>query len=341
MKRPPSRAGATPPGKPEPRRQTPGLRPPAEPAAPGAAGAERREKPARELKLPRIGKVAPAKASRATDANRITRDQLRAERERLLLLRESNRKSKRSTLRQMNREAKRFGRNRRQVRAIRITALSAFGALIALVLATLFTPLLAINKIEVSGLHRIKSESILAAVKSQIGVPLTMVDGAKIAEQLKGFKLIESFSTVALPPHTLQIRVIERQPVCIVTVAGVNHLYDVAGVELGQAKASDHYPVVSISGSPKNSKNYADAIQVLLALPVNLVRRVEVVEARSQDNVVIQLKGLAGQQILWGDASKSALKAKVLAQLIKHVPRSRVATIDVSAPTAPVVRYGN
>ena len=65
------------------------------------------------------------------------------------------------------------------------------------------------------------------------------------------------------------------------------------------------------------------------------------VEARSQDNVVIQLKGLAGQQIIWGDASRSSLKATVLASLIKHVPRNQVATIDVSAPTAPVVRYGN
>ena len=280
-------------------------------------------------------------ARKKPDSNQITREQIRAERERLLLVRASSRSSKRNSLRQVNREAKRFGRNRRRVKAFRIAGVSAFAALIALVLASLFTPLLAIQKIEVSGLKRISTSDILTAVAPQVGVPLTMVSTDKIAAELSNFKLIESFSTVALPPHTLQLRIIERQPVCIVTVAGVNHLYDVAGVELGQAKASDRYPVVSISGSPKNSKNFADAIQVLLSLPVTLVHRVAVVEARSQDNVLIQLKGLAGQQIIWGDSSKSALKAKVLASLIRHVRRSQIATIDVSAPTAPVVRYGN
>ncbi|MEO0024070.1 MAG: hypothetical protein RL196_511 [Actinomycetota bacterium] len=287
-------------------------------------------------------KKPPSRAAKPkAGATKITREQLRAERERLLLLRQSGKQAQRNSLRQLNREAKRFGRNRRRVMAVRLSVVSAFAALIALVLATLFTPMLAIEKIEVSGTHRLKSSQIQAAVKSQIGVPLTRVDSGQITSALSKFKLIESFSTVSLPPHTLQLRIIERQPVCIVTLGGINYLFDVAGVELGVAKASDHYPVVSVGGSPSKSKNYGDAIQVLLALPVSFVKRVAVVEARSQDNVVIQLKGLAGQQILWGDASRSALKAKVLAKLIKHVPKSRVATIDVSAPTAPVVRYGN
>ena len=284
--------------------------------------------PARELK-PSAG------------STKISREQLRAERDRLLMVRATSRQSRRTSLRTLNREARRFGRNRRRVRAVRIAIVGSLAALCALVIASLFTPLLAVQKIEVSGLHRIKAEAILAAVAPQMGVPLTMVDGSKVAAELGQFKLIESFSTVAKPPHTLELRIIERQPVCIVTIAGVNHLYDVAGVELGVAGANDKYPTVSIGGSPRNSKNYADAIQVLLALPVSLVQRVDVVEARSQDNVVIQLKGLAGQQIVWGDASRSTLKATVLASLIKHVPRTQVATIDVSAPTAPVVRYGN
>ncbi len=337
MKKPPSRANLNADKKPvKSAAQVRALRPPSEsgeakaPAKKKASGVASRLKP-----------VVATPARKKSSPNQITREQLRAERERLLLVRASSRSSKRNSLRQVNREAKRFGRNRRRIRAFRIATVSAFAALIVLVLASLFTPLLAVQKIEVSGLKRISSSEILAAVAPQIGVPLTMVSTDKIAAELANFKLIESFSTVALPPHTLQLRIIERQPVCIVTVAGVNHLYDVAGVELGQATAKDRYPVVSISGSPRNSKNYADAIQVLLSLPVELVHRVDVVEARSQDNVLIQLKGLAGQQIIWGDSSRSALKAKVLASLIKHVRRSQVATIDVSAPTAPVVRYGN
>lgn len=313
------------------------------PLRPPAAGskAPSGEPKQRGLK-PERSKLSTQKSLRAKPAdNRITRDQIQAERERLLLVRASSRESKRVSLRQVNREAKRFGRNRRRIRAFRIATVSAFAALVAIVLASLFTPLLAIQKIEVSGLHRIPKAAVLAAIAPQIGVPLTLVNTDKIGAELEHFKLIESFSTVAAPPHTLQLRIIERQPVCIVTIAGVNHLFDVAGVELGQAAAKDRYPVISISGSPRNSKNYADAIQVLLSLPVTLVKQVAVVEARSQDNVVIQLKGIAGQQIIWGDSSRSALKATVLSSLMKHVRANQIATIDVSAPTAAVVRYGN
>lgn len=337
MKKPPSRANLNPAdGSAKARNQSLPLRPPA---------AESKA-PSREPKQ-RATKVFPPtllqqRTSRAKPAdNRITREQIQAERERLLLVRASSRESKRVSLRQLNLEAKRFTRNRRRIRAFRIAIFSAFGALAAIVLASLFTPMLAIQKIEVSGLHRIPKAAVMAALSSQVGVPLTLVNIDKIGAQLEHFKLIESFSTVAAPPHTLQVRIIERQPVCIVTIAGVNHLYDVAGVELGQAAAKDRYPVISISGSPRNSKNYADAIQVLLSLPVSLVDQVAVVEARSQDNVVIQLRGLSGQQIIWGDSSRSALKATVLTSLLKQVRPNQIATIDVSAPTAPVVRYGN
>lgn len=337
MKKPPSRANLTPADRPtKARNQSLPLRPPAaESKAPSREPKQRGAAAARPSLLPQR-----SSRSKPVD-NRITREQIQAERERLLLVRASSRESKRVSLRQLNREAKRFGRNRRRVRAFRIATVSAFAALLAIVLASLFTPLLAIQKIEVAGLHRIPKAAVLAALAPQLGVPLTLVNTDKIGAELEHFKLIESFSTVAAPPHTLQLRIIERQPVCIVTIAGVNHLYDVAGVELGQAATKDRYPVISISGSPRNSKNYADAIQVLLSLPVSLVKQVAVVEARSQDNVVIQLKGLAGQQIIWGDSSRSALKATVLTSLMKHVRANQIATIDVSAPTAPVVRYGN
>ena len=311
-------------------------KPPNQKTAPQKPVAKRPDAP-----KPDASKATSQKLPIRSNSNKVSREQLRAERERLLLLRESNRKSKRTSLRALNREARRFSRNRRHARTIRVSVFASFAALTALVLATLFTPLLAIQKIEVSGTSRLKTSEILAVVKNQIGVPLTRVNNEEIRSALSEFKLIESFSVVAMPPHVLQIRLIERQPVCIVTIRGVNYVFDVAGINLGQAKPKEQYPVVSISGIPKYSKNYANAISVLLALPVELVNRIEVVEARSQDNVILQLKGLTGQQIIWGDQSNSALKAKVLAVLIKKVPKYRVATIDVSAPTVPVVRYGN
>ena len=78
---------------------------------------------------------------------------------------------------------------------------------------------------------------------------------------------------------------------------------------------------------------------MLLALPVSLLPRVESIDAKSKDNVTMVLRGAAGQQIVWGDASDSVLKSKVLAALIKNHKKSDRVTFDVSSPQAPVVRY--
>jgi cell division protein FtsQ len=135
------------------------------------------------------------------------------------------------------------------------------------------------------------------------------------------------------------IRITERSPIAEVAVGGTSYLYDPAGVRIGQTKGSDSYPQISINGDPANSAEYALAIDVLLALPASLLPRVYSIDAKTKDNVTMELRGNAGQRIVWGDASRSALKSKVLAALIRNYKKSDRVTFDVSSPTAPVVRY--
>ena len=238
-------------------------------------------------------------------------------------------------------EAKRFvGASRRR----KITALivsSSFGLLIMLILATMFTPLLAVEKLEVTGTHRIDHKTILKALSGQVGVPLPMVNADEIAKDLAPFALVDTFAVVSLPPHTLRIAITERQPICIVTVAGVDYLYDPAGVRIGTVGANDNYPRIAIVGDPKGSVEYTAAIDVLLSLPANLLGQIATVDAKSKDDVSMRLRGNAGQRIVWGDGSQSVLKSKVLAALIKNQKKSDYVTFDVSSPTAPVVRYTN
>lgn len=233
----------------------------------------------------------------------------------------------------------RFKARPKQTKAIVLTALGSLVALIVLVLATIFTPLLAVENIKISGLQKIDEKKVAAAVKSQIGIPLALVTQQSVADQLSRFTLIESFSLVSELPHTLHIAISERQPICIVDVGGVSYLYDPAGVRLGQASYKDTYPRVLIKGEPKNSASYAEAIDVLLALPAKLLPRISVIDAKSKDDVTMQLRGYAGQKIIWGDASQAALKSKVLAALIANQKPTDRVTFDVSSPTAPVVRY--
>lgn len=238
-------------------------------------------------------------------------------------------------------EAKRFVSATRRRRIISLSFVGSFGLLILLILATMFTPLLAVEKLEVTGTKRINNKTVLKALEKQIGVPLPMVNSSSIADALAPFSLVDSFSVVSLPPHTLRISITERQPICIVTVAGVDYLYDPAGIRVGNVGNSDNYPRIAIVGDPKGSAEFTAAIDVLLALPADLLGRIATVDAKSKDDVSMRLRGNAGQRIVWGDGSQSVLKSKVLAALIKNQKKTDYVTFDVSSPTAPVVRYGN
>ena len=238
-------------------------------------------------------------------------------------------------------EAKRFVAASRRRKIVSLSVLGSFGLLFLLILATMFTPLLAVEKLEVTGTKRINNKTVLKALEKQIGVPLPMVNTNAIAESLAPFSLVDSFSVVSLPPHTLRIAITERQPICIVTVAGVDYLYDPAGIRVGNVGKSDNYPRIAIVGDPKGSAEFTAAIDVLLALPADLLGRIATVDAKSKDDVSMRLRGNAGQRIVWGDGSQSVLKSKVLAALIKNQKKTDFVTFDVSSPTAPVVRYGN
>jgi len=233
----------------------------------------------------------------------------------------------------------RFKAKPKQFRVIALSLLASLLALVLLVLATVFTPLLAVENIRVTGVSKVSKKAVEQAVKSQLGVPLPLVSSQAVAESLSKFSLIESFSLVSELPNTLHVAISERQPIAIVDIKGVSYLYDPAGVRVGEASFRDEFPRVASTGEPKDSKSFALAIDVLLALPASLLPRVSQIDAKSKDDVTMQLRGNSGQRIIWGDASQSTLKSKVLAALVANQRVTDRVTFDVSSPTAPVVRY--
>jgi len=259
--------------------------------------------------------------------------------QKLLKIRKSSKRD--SMFSRLSPEAKRFTAKSRKRKTILLIVVSSLGALLALVFATVFTPLLAVEKIEVGGLKRLKEKSIVNALTSQIGKPLPMVSPAEISKALTAFALIESFSVVSIPPHTLKIQISERQPIGVILLGGTNYLYDPAGVRIGIASGGERLPKISITGDPEDSKEFDAAIEVLMALPASLLERVSEINAKSKDDVTLRLRGYSGQRIIWGDGSDSVLKSKVLDALVANQKETDRVTFDVSSPNAPVVRYGN
>lgn len=299
------------------------------PSAPVSAG--------KSTKATRASK--PVGSRRSPVAQKTTKVAVQRESKRLDRLRKT--RTGKGFFSRLSPEAKRFTVVSRRRKAVLLTVIASFGSLLLLVVAAIFTPLLAVEKIEIGGIKRLKEKSIVNALQNQIGKPLPLVSPSDIAASLKTFALIESFTVISLPPHTLKIQVAERQPIGMIAVGGTKYLYDPAGVRIGIARGSENLPLINIEGAPENSKQFKAAIDVLLALPADLLQRVSEINAKSKDDVTLRLRGYAGQRIIWGDGSDSVLKSKVLDALIANQKKSDRVTFDVSSPNAPVVRYGN
>lgn len=229
-------------------------------------------------------------------------------------------------------------------RAKRIIASISFGSiaiLLAIVAGATFSPALAIKEIYVTGTERIQPELISKALQGHIGTPLPLLDEKAVATSLASFALIESFSATAVPPNGLQVKISERQAISVVAVKGERWLYDPAGVKVALANGSEELPEIQISEEPRNSQRYKNAIDVLMALPEDLLHQVEYIEARSKDDVQMSLRTSRDQRIIWGDSSDSVLKSKVLQALMANHRKTQSVTFDVSSPNAPVVRFDN
>jgi len=231
--------------------------------------------------------------------------------------------------------------SRRAKRIIASLSVGSITVLLAIVAGATFSPALAIKEIYVTGTERIKPELISKALQGHIGTPLPLLDEKSVATSLASFALIESFSATAVPPNGLQVKISERQAISVVAVQGERWLYDPAGVGVALATGTEELPEIQISEEPRNSQRFRNAIDVLMALPEDLLHQVEFIEARSKDDVQMSLRTSRDQRIIWGDSSDSVLKSKVLQALMANHRKTQSVIFDVSSPNAPVVRFDN
>jgi cell division protein FtsQ len=213
--------------------------------------------------------------------------------------------------------------------------------LFGIVAAATFSPLLAVKQIFVTGTERLKPEEVSKALQIHLGTPLPLLSEQDVADSLADFTLIESFSATAVPPNGLNVRISERQAICIITSGASRWLYDPAGIRIAEASTRDLLPEILISENPLNSQRFRNSIEVLMALPEELLVEVEFIEARSKDDVQMRLRSSKNQRIIWGDSSESVLKSNVLEALMKNYSKDSSVTFDVSSPNAPVVRFEN
>jgi cell division protein FtsQ len=232
-------------------------------------------------------------------------------------------------------EARRFTRSSRRRRVAWLSALGVVVVLGGVLAIAIFSPLLALRTISVDGTKKVSASDIRSAVSGQLGTPLALLDQGKIRKDLERFTLIRSYVTQVVPPNTLVIRIVERQPIAVVASGSGFDQVDAAGVVLATTTNRGSFPVIDVGNLSPTSGAFRSAVQVLLALPKSLSGRVRMVSATTADDLRITLAG-SNRVVVWGSASGSGQKVVSLSLMLKQASCSGQAIIDVSAPSAPI-----
>lgn len=229
----------------------------------------------------------------------------------------------------------------RRLRRNAIIAACVVAALVAGVLvAAVYSPLLAVRTVTVSGTKLLKPAQVQAALKPLQGKPLPQISDGEVDGLLKPLVQIKSVTTQAHPPSTLVVQVQERIPVALVKRGEQYILVDVEGVRLSSTTdpAKVKLPVIDGGAGAIGKDLFQATAAVLGALPASVLARLSNASAKSVD--AVELKLVDGQTIVWGNAGEKELKARVLEALLKVPadPANPVKVYDVSVPRHPVTR---
>lgn len=192
----------------------------------------------------------------------------------------------------------------------------------------LFSSVFGVGRVVVSG----GSEGLAAEVRRQAavepGVPLLRVDAAEVAQRIvAGVPNLEQVTVKRDWPGTLRVQVTPRRALLAVRTPSGWELLDHEGVVVASAAAPPGaLPTLTDASSPAAG---ATAATVLPALPAKLGSQVASVSAVSSESISVHLRD--GRTIVWGSASETDKKARVLQALLSV--RARV--YDVSAPDSP------
>ena len=200
----------------------------------------------------------------------------------------------------------------------------------ALLAVAVYSPLLALRTITIEGTSRLSAAEIHDAVDGQLDTPLALIDFSRITKELGRFPLIRSYVTEAVPPNTLIIHVVERQPIGQLAVGSGFTLVDPAGITVETStERTAGVPLIETGGQSTGSTAFSAAVEVLVALPPSMLEKLDTITAASTDNVHLTLVG-NGAQIIWGSAENSAYKARVLEAALANFPK--FSEYNVSAP---------
>ena len=279
----------------------------------------------------------PAAAESADDIEgprrreRRERGERRAAQQRATAIEQARREAKRRAKGQPIEEPDTAARTVKGLKGVVWTILVTLLA-VALGLVLYFTPLMSARAVEVSGTEVVTREEVLAAAQVQVGTPLLQIDTDAVADRVAGIRRVASTRVQRGYPSALRITIAERIPLAVKDFPDGPHLFDRDGVDFASAPPPPGLPYLDVDNPGPTDLPTKAALEVMAALPPDVVAQVGRVAAPSVASIMLTLAD--GRTVVWGTTERTDEKADKLAALLTQPGRE----YDVSSPDLPTVK---
>jgi cell division protein FtsQ len=196
------------------------------------------------------------------------------------------------------------------------------------------TSLLGVRGIAVHGNLIVSADQVRSAAAVPHGAPLASLDLRAVQRRVGALPAVRQARITRDWPSTVVVTVTERTPVAVLGRPDKQYSeIDASGVVFRTVPdRPGKLPLVALSSPGPSDPGTRAALQVLAALTDELRGLLDTLVADSPTQIRLRLRD--GRQVVWGDASSSAVKAQVATVLLR---RGDGAVIDVSAPSTVTV----
>jgi len=196
------------------------------------------------------------------------------------------------------------------------------------------SPLVAVEDVSVVGLTTKDAPRVRAALASEARTMTTLhVEHADLERAIAAYPVVRGLEVRTDFPHGLEIHVIEHQPAAL--VGGLPVAGD--GTVLRGLPVEGSLPTIESRGAPRGDRLSDPALlhaaRVAGGAPGALRPRLELVEVRAEQGVVVQLRD--GPELIFGDASHIRAKWMAATRVLADPEATGATYIDVRLPGRP------
>lgn len=302
---------------------------------PGETGSAAAESPSADVPPAAGADVPPAaEADYEGPRRRARRERAerRAARDRAVAIENARREAKRRVVGQSADAPNTVARS--TIRGLKVLLWSALTSVVAVALGLVlyFTPVMSARNVAISGATAVPQEQVLAAAAVAPGTPLLQINTDAVAERVATIRRIATARVQREYPSTLRITVVERVPVVVKDYPDGPHLFDRDGVDFATEPPPPTLPYLDADHPGPTDPATKAALEVMLALPPDVVAQVGRIAAPSVASIALTLTD--GRVVVWGTNDRTDEKALKLAALLTQPGR----TYDVSSPDLPTVK---